>query len=510
MSVVPWFFLAIVLSLLLRIPYLRVGMISDEGGYAYVARRWLEGRGTLYDDIWVSRPQGIFVVYAAIMRTIGSSVVDLRIGAWLFVVATMPAVYAVARYYAGRRSAIVALLLFAVISSSPLIEGFTANAEIFTALPCAIVAWLLLRTQKRGWRWHHLLMIGALGSIATLLKPSGFVMIPMAMFFCWLAGEGGARVAFKRTAWIITGVLVGVAPALIHGWMVGWDNFVFASFTYRVEYQSSITTSWGNQLDDAFGLSMRLAPMLIVALIALGVQRLAHASQPRLLAISGGSQFADAAISPLTRIRLYARRHPASLLLWLWVLASIAGISMGGDWWYHYAIQIVAPLCILLAPLLLNTGEHLRGVWRWAFILAISVVLLAPSVLKSGVFASSITDEVYPNQGYERQEDVAKYLQTHGTPGAPMLVAFDQAALYYLADRPAAFKYMYAQEMAAIPNTEQMMVAIVLGDDRPEFVIDTGEPAPFHDGGASFWAAVQQNYQMVAIINGFKIYQVNE
>ena len=74
---VPWFFLAIVLSLLLRIPYLRVGMISDEGGYAYVARRWLEGRGTLYNDIWVSRPQGIFVVYAAIMRTIpGSSVVD--------------------------------------------------------------------------------------------------------------------------------------------------------------------------------------------------------------------------------------------------------------------------------------------------------------------------------------------------------------------------------------------------------------------------------------------------
>jgi hypothetical protein len=91
-----------------------------------------------------------------------------------------------------------------------------------------------------------------------------------------------------------------------------------------------------------------------------------------------------------------------------------------------------------------------------------------------------------------------------------MLVAFDQAALYYLADRPAAFRYMYAQEMAAIPNTEEMMVAIVLGDDRPEFVIDTGEPAPFHDGGASFWAAVQKNYQMVAIINGFKIYQVNE
>ena len=172
------------------------------------------------------------------------------------------------------------------------------------------------------------------------------------------------------------------------------------------------------------------------------------------------------------------------MLLWLWVLACIAGISMGGDWWYHYAIQIVAPLCILVAPLLLIPGSIFADSGAGPMCSPFRSVLLAPSVLKSGVFASSITDKVYPNQGYERQEDVAKYLQTHGTPGAPMLVAFDQAALYYLADRPAAFKYMYAQEMAAIPNTEQMMVAIVLGDDRPEFVIDTGEPAPFHDSAA--------------------------
>jgi 4-amino-4-deoxy-L-arabinose transferase-like glycosyltransferase len=507
---VPWFFFAIALSLLLRIPYLRVGMISDEGGYAYVAWWWLEGRGTLYDDIWVSRPQGIFVVYAAIMRTIGTSVIDLRIGAWLFVVATMPAVYAVARYYAGRRAAIVALLLFVVFSSSPLIEGFTANAEVFTALPCAIIAWLLLRTQKRGWRWHHLLIIGALGSIATLLKPSGFVMIPLAILFCWLVSEGGARLALNRSAWIIAGMFIGVAPALIHGWMVGWDNFVFASFTYRLEYQSTATASWGNQLNGVLGMVQRLIPLFVVALFAFGVRQWRHTSPPRVLAISGGSQLADATVSSLTRIRLYARRHPASTLLWLWVLASIGGISMGGDWWYHYAIQIVAPLSILLAPLLLDAGERLRGLWRWAFVLAVLAVLLFPYALMARVNANPTTAKVYPNQGYERQQDVAEYLQTHGTPGAPILVAFDQAALYYLADRPAAFRYLYAQEMAAIPNTEQMMVEIVLGDDRPEFVIDTGEPAPFHDGGASFWAAVQQNYQMVAVINGFKIYQVNE
>ncbi|MCC6703236.1 MAG: hypothetical protein IT334_00080, partial [Thermomicrobiales bacterium] len=70
MALLPWFALAIALSFLVRLPFLNVGMISDEGGYAYVAQRWFDGRGVLYDDIWVSRPQGIFVAYVAIMETL--------------------------------------------------------------------------------------------------------------------------------------------------------------------------------------------------------------------------------------------------------------------------------------------------------------------------------------------------------------------------------------------------------------------------------------------------------
>lgn len=504
-----WFLVAIALSFLLRIPYFRVGMISDEGGYAYVAQHWLSGRGTLYEDFWVSRPQGIFVVYAAIMKTIGTSVVDLRIGAWLFVVATMPPVYALARAYAGRRAGIVSLLLFAVISASPAIEGFTANAEVFTALPCALAVWVMLRAQQTGWRWQHLALAGILGSFATQLKPSGVVMIPLAIAFCWLAGDGGARLALRRSGWIAGGALAGVVPALINGWMIGWDNFVFASFSYRLKYQSTATASWRHQLPDAFGMWQRMLPLAVVALLALVIRRQLRSRQPHIFAISGGSPAFDG-VPGWARLRFAVQRRPVVWLLWLWVAACVAGISMGGDWWYHYAIQIVAPLSILLAPLLLNTGDQLRGFWRWGFVVLVSIVLLTPYAVTARTSANATTDRVYPNQGYERQEDVADYVRAHSTSDASMLVAFDQAALYYLSDRPAAFRYMYAQEMAAIPNTEAMMVAVVLGDDRPEFVIDTGEPAPFHDGGASFWAAVQKHYQMVAVINGFKIYQVNE
>lgn len=509
-SMLPWFGLAVVLSLLLRLPFLNVGMISDEGGYAYVAQRWVDGRGTLYDDIWVSRPQGIFVAYAAIMETIGDSVAAIRFGAWLFVVATLPAVYAFARIYAGRQAALLAMFIFAVISGSPAIEGFTANAEVFMAMPCAVAAWLLLHARQRHWPAWSLLLVGILCSVATLLKPAGIVMIPVALLFAWLAGPAGWRAAVKNASLILAGVVIGLLPALVHGWMVGWDNFVFASLTYRIEFQSSVTVTSRRHIASIWRLFKGVSHIAIgLGLLWLLRQRLAT-RRPPVLAVSGGSQRADDGQSLIDRARLMTRRQPAAVLLGLWIVASIGGISMGGDWWYHYLIQIAAPFSIWLAPQLIDVGRQLRGFARYVFVIAVCAVMLYPFGVAARGDATSITAGIYPQQGYERQGDVGEYLRTNGAPGAPMLVAFDQAAIYYLADRPAAYRYMYEQELSAIPDAEDDLVAIVSGPNRPEYVVDTGEPAPFPDGGAAFWVAVHQYYHIEAVINGYKIYRANE
>ena len=42
-----WLFAVSLFSLILHLPFFRLPMISDEGGYAYVAQRWFDGRGTL-------------------------------------------------------------------------------------------------------------------------------------------------------------------------------------------------------------------------------------------------------------------------------------------------------------------------------------------------------------------------------------------------------------------------------------------------------------------------------
>src|SRR5687768_13247962 len=117
-----WLVAAVLLSLLLRLPFFRLPMISDEGGYAYVASRWLDGRGLLYHDLWVSRPQGIFVAYGAILRTLGGSVEALRLGAWLASVATLLFVWRYARAWASRGTAALTAALFALIAAAPSLE----------------------------------------------------------------------------------------------------------------------------------------------------------------------------------------------------------------------------------------------------------------------------------------------------------------------------------------------------------------------------------------------------
>ena len=153
-----WLLAAVGLSLLLRVPFLRLPLISDEGGYAYVAQRWLDGRGELYGDLWVSRPQGIFVAYAAIGETLGGSAAALRLGAWLASALTLVFVWRYARDWAGPGMAALAAMIFAVVAAAPSLEGFTANAEVFMALPSAVAAWLLLRLGQDGWgrsgRWR--------------------------------------------------------------------------------------------------------------------------------------------------------------------------------------------------------------------------------------------------------------------------------------------------------------------------------------------------------------------
>src|SRR5215475_11512450 len=168
---------ALVLTLVVRSPFLKWPLTVDEGAYAYTARWWFRGLTLYSDQLWFDRAQAIFLAYAAGMRMIGESTSAIRIWGACWAAATTYGCFLIAERLSDRKAAWTSLLISVAVSTAPYVEGFTANAETFMLVPATFTAYCLLR---RRWAWA-----GLLGSLATLLKPSGIAAIVFGVI--WLA-----------------------------------------------------------------------------------------------------------------------------------------------------------------------------------------------------------------------------------------------------------------------------------------------------------------------------------
>jgi 4-amino-4-deoxy-L-arabinose transferase-like glycosyltransferase len=507
-----WLLLVVAVSLGLRWPFFGVPLNADEGGYAYVARRWLDGRGHLYADLWVSRPQGIFLAYGLIFRTLGTSVEAIHLGAWFVGLATTLFVWLLARDWLGRRAGIAAALVFTLINGSPYLEGYTANAEVFMALPSAAVAWLLWRWVQRGGGRGSLVAVGALAAVATLLKPSGVVMLPVALGFVWLIGGASWRQAIGRSAWIGSGFALGMVPALVHGWLVGWHDFVYASVAYRLEYQSSATVTRAHHWVRMVRLVRHCRALLTAIGIVAGVRWVAGWSWPPVPASWTAPRVAGVVAEPLFfgRSTVRSEREQGGLLLRLWLFGCLAGIAMGGDWWYHYLIQIAAPLAIWLVAALVDLSGLLRRAWWWGVTLTMVALLIGQYWVGTIGDPARISTWLYHRNELVAADQVATYLRAHSPAEASVYIAFSQPAISYLADRPSPYRYLYPQELSAISHAEVDLVAMVEAPTRPVYIVDTARAAPFADGGRAFWAAVATRYHHEATVAGLGIYRANQ
>ncbi|HEU0165709.1 MAG TPA: glycosyltransferase family 39 protein, partial [Thermomicrobiales bacterium] len=389
-----WLLTAMLLSLALRIPFFGIPMIPDEGGYAYATQGWMDGTGKLYHDLWISRPQGIFLVYGAIMETLGDGTYAFRFAAWIAIALTTIAVWLFARMWINPTVANVAAILFAVLSSSPNLEGFTANAEIFMGLPAAFAAVWLLQISRKSWSPWQLCGVGVLVGLATILKPSGVVMLPVAWGFILMIRQEQWRVHLKRCSAVFAGVMLVAIPTIINGITLGWHQFLYATVTYRLFQQSSASVGLSHNVTRLLSVSFQIWPMLALLLAVLAV---AHRETirrwigraPELVANGNramGWQMlrkiqSDVTIGLITPapVRLTNLQRPtddAGIILRLWVFGCLGGIAMGGDWWSHYLIQIAAPAAIWLGMISTRITIDLAMLRKRVAFVAMAVLLL--------------------------------------------------------------------------------------------------------------------------------------
>ena len=412
------------MAALVRLPFL--GSIGpDEGGYAYVAWQWARGHA-LYRGVWVDRPQGLVLAYRLLI-SVAHSAWAIRLGAVVAGVAITLLLFWVGRLFDSERTGLLAGGLFAVAGVGPHIEGFTFNGELAAAVPSTAAVGVALVAWRRGSaRW--LAVAGLLGGSALLMKQSDFDGLAVA-FAVGLA----AKPRLTRVGLVAVGAAVPIGASALAGWLSGWHAY----WTALVAYHFDPSTGAGrlSHLHQSLpALASDVLPLVVVALVGLWIWR---------------------------------RRLEARFAL-VWLGAALVGVNVGGLYWAHYYVQLLAPLCLLGGVALARIRVPALG---WATAAVVSLPALA--FLGAYVQASESSRELMVKYalGYDNDARVARYVRSHSSPDDRVYAFVSRADFYFLADREAASPYIWAHPLNTIPGAKAALARTLSEPQRPRFVV---------------------------------------
>jgi hypothetical protein len=455
---------AVGLAIAVRLPFLNAPLTSDEGGYAEVARLW-ERSNTLYRGAWVDRPQGLMLIYRGISDLGLGSTEGLRAAAAAFAAMTLLATMLLALRLGGRITALSAGLLVATAGSSPFIESFTLSGELLSSIPAllSLVAFCAYLRTRRAW-W--LLVAGLLTGCALMIRQSAFDAGLAAIALLVLEQR---RRAWRPVSLLLLGAAVPIAYGAASAARVG--EWWYAVVAYRGDGDSIFTGSpihrWHLLTASMPAAAKALAPL--AALAVLGWWR-----APRLLR--------------------------------LWLGAAVVGVLAGGNFHAHYYLQLVPPLAILGGVAVSELVEARRQI-AWgacAAAAAAALAFAAPLWFASGVAQA---EAIWPRDPHlQSDKAVSAYVKLHTRPHQKIFVVWAAADVYYLADRPPAFPYLWYRNVQSIPGAlpaAEKMLAL----RKPALVVAAQAPTAIDPSSLTTMRILRREYRMVAAVAGIPIYR---
>jgi 4-amino-4-deoxy-L-arabinose transferase-like glycosyltransferase len=160
LSILPLIFLA---------PLFTAPFDPDQGGYATIARGWIDG-AIPYRDLWDNKGPMLYLWYVISFAWLGEGIVAPRVVAGIVAGATVPCVWGAARALFGPREALAAAAIFSLSFLNNYLQ-VTANAEVFMLLPLTAGFWAFA-VGARGGNLFAFVLAGALTSLAVFTRQS--------------------------------------------------------------------------------------------------------------------------------------------------------------------------------------------------------------------------------------------------------------------------------------------------------------------------------------------------
>ncbi|MBU1071292.1 glycosyltransferase family 39 protein [Patescibacteria group bacterium] len=374
---------------------------------------------------------------------------------------------------------VLVTVLFAVLSSIPLIEGNIANGEVFMIMPTVAGVLLLLQLVKKKSYWKGYFWVGILFSVSFLFKVPALFELLTVMFWLFVY----RRKVFNKRVWLVViGFLIPVLLSIGYYWAMGaGEAYVRSALGQNMGYLSS----WEGESKPFYESGLFIRGMIVI--ISVGVIWLLR----QRLGVGFG-------------------------LVALWFVGALFGAMLSGRPYPHYLIEIVPPGVLMLGMLMFEKKKE-----YWAkLIIGIGLIILTFWAVVAYKFWYYKSLPYYENfisyamgkkgeeeyrrffgDGVIRNYQVAEYILEMTDLDEKIFVWGTEPAIYVLSNRLPVGKYTVAYHILDFNASEETIDALLR--EKPRIIIKMANEKSVFD---QLNGILVSNYALVKVIDEANIY----
>ncbi|MGA8987390.1 hypothetical protein [Aeromicrobium sp.] len=424
---------SVAVPVLARLPFLGRAASPDEGGFLLVGAQWSGAGHSLYGDYWVDRPPLLITIFRAASSLGGLTA--LRLIGCVAVALVVVGVARVAGLIGGQDAARWAAMAAAALCLSPWLGGYEVNGELLAA-PVILAAIVLAIGAVRATRDRPAMLAaiaaGACAAAAMLIKQNladAAVFSAVAFTLAWWWGH----ITSRRFGVIAVGGVLGALAAVLvlAGWTVlhgsSLTGVVEAMYPFRIR-AGQVQASGGRQHSTA-----------------------------RLIGLVGVVLSSGLALLILRVVGDVVTRRLRDPLWWAVVATTVfagASVLLGGNYWHHYLVELVAPVSIAVGVIAARRGRLVQA-------------LIAYTVLAA---AAGWVFSVAVPQNSDAQT-VGRAISTASRPGDSIVNVWGHADLAFASGLPSPYAHLWSLPVKTLDPQLNQLDAVLAGPSAPTWFV---------------------------------------
>lgn len=343
----------------------------------------------------------------------------------------------------------ISTLIFGLLTTLPLLEGNTVNAELFMIGPVIFAFWILLSKINN---FRNVFISGILFSIAALFKiPAAFDILGIVVFWLIFVERKTFLDFIKKSFYLFIGFIIPIGLTFVWYYFAGsFKEYLIAAFLQNFGYVSS----WQRSGVQASFL-VKNGPLLIRA----------------------GIMFAGFVILWVSRNKLSKN----FIFISAWLLATLFAVTLSERPYPHYLVQSVGPISILIGILVTN-----KTLEQSLTVIPLTLAFFVPFYYKFWYYPTSTYYSRFINFAIgkiDKQEylnsfspyvsenyNISNFLSKSLAKNQKVFIwGNDSATIYSLAKRLPPIKYVADYHIYDFSNPKEIITQ--LEKSSPKFII---------------------------------------